>query len=71
MDQHRSLLRFLVFRFKPIPTGYRSFEQIKNLKDFRELPLTNEPEDELGSNLDEDNAPIGRLEDIQRFMPVQ
>ena len=38
---------------------------------FKELTITNEPDDELGSNLDEDLQAIGRLEDIQGFMPVQ
>lgn len=41
------------------------------LQDFKELTITNEPDDELGSNLDEDLVAIRKLEDIQKFMPVQ
>jgi hypothetical protein len=39
-------------------------ELMQGLQELKELTITNEPDDELGSNLDEDFQVIGRLEDI-------
>ena len=39
-------------------------ELMQGLQELKELTITNEPDDELGSNLDEDLQVIGRLEDI-------